>query len=62
LRSRLRRLNIGASLDFDVGLLILMGEPFGGKHPLGGETRAQSTRRGTSARKMHRIDTDHAQR
>jgi hypothetical protein len=55
-------LNIGASLDFDVGLLILVGEPFGGKYPLGGETMAQSTRGGTkvSARKMHRIDTVYA--
>ena len=31
LRSRLRRLNIGAPLDFDVGLLILVGGPSGGK-------------------------------
>ena len=31
LRSRLRRLNIGAPLDFDVELPILVGGPSGGK-------------------------------
>src|ERR1700761_5129877 len=47
LRSRLRRLNIGARLDFDVTPPTIVGHPPDGKHPLDGETVAQSTRQGT---------------